>query len=76
MHCRSPQKAATSVYLPDGVGVYAEQLDRLGEHTTGVGCLYLKDLGKVDLKVLEAIIRKSFVAIMGHDQSARVTAAD
>ena len=56
----SPRKTATTIYLPDGVGAYPEQLGRLGEHTTGVGCLYLKDLEKVDLGVLEAIVDESY----------------
>lgn len=56
----SPRKAATTVYLADGVGAYPDQLARLGEHTTGVGCLYLKDLDKIDLAVLEQIIDSSY----------------
>ena len=28
----SPRKAATSIYLPGGVGAYADRLERLGEH--------------------------------------------
>jgi hypothetical protein len=59
----SPRKAATSDYLADGVGTYTKQLARLGEHKVGVGCLYLKDLGKVDLKVLESIITESYRAV-------------
>jgi hypothetical protein len=56
----SPRKAATTVYLADGVGTYPEQLASLGDHTTGVGCLYLKDLSKIDLGVLEHIIDSSY----------------
>ena len=56
----SPRKPATTIYLPDGVGAYPDQLARLGEHTTGVGCLYLKDLDKIDLGVLEEIIDSSY----------------
>ena len=56
----SPRKTATTVYLPDGVGAYADALARLGEHTTGVGCLYLKNLDRVDLSVLEGIIDESY----------------
>lgn len=56
----SPRKAATSIYLPDGVGRYAAQLDRLGEHTAAVGCLYITNLDKVDLAVLESIIDESY----------------
>jgi hypothetical protein len=56
----APRKAATTVYLMDGIDRHADQLDRLGPHTTGVGCLYLKDLDTVDLAVLEGIVRESF----------------
>ena len=45
----APRKAATVVYLMDGVGAHEHELGRLGPHTTGVGCLYLKDLEQVDL---------------------------
>ncbi len=56
----APRKAATTIYLLDGVGAYTEPLSRLGPHTTGVGCLYVKDLSKVDLGVLEAIVDESY----------------
>lgn len=56
----APRKAAMSVYLPDGVGAYAAQLEHLGPHRTGVVCLYLGDLSKVDLTVLEEIVAESY----------------
>jgi hypothetical protein len=56
----SPRKAAMTIYLPDGTGAYADQLSRLGPHTTSVGCLYIKDLAKVDLGVLEEIVAESY----------------
>jgi hypothetical protein len=56
----APRKGATTIYLTDGVGQYSEQLKRLGPHTTGVGCLYIKDLEKVDLSVLETIVGESY----------------
>ena len=56
----APRKAALVVYLLDGVGAHEERLERLGPHTTGVGCLYLKDLEKVDLAVLEDIVTTSW----------------
>jgi hypothetical protein len=56
----SPRKAATTIYLPDGVDAHETELDRLGEHTTGVGCLYLKDLDRVDPGVLERILVASY----------------
>ncbi|MGI8513958.1 MAG: DUF1801 domain-containing protein [Acidimicrobiia bacterium] len=56
----SPRKAATTVYLPDGTGAHTDLLERLGPHTTGVGCLYIKDLEDVDLNVLETIVARSY----------------
>jgi Domain of unknown function (DU1801) len=57
------RKAATVVYLSDGVGAHTEALDRLGPHTTGVGCVYVKDLTAIDLEVLEEIVATSFTTL-------------
>ncbi|TQL48196.1 uncharacterized protein DUF1801 [Homoserinimonas aerilata] len=59
----SPRKAATTIYLPDGVGAHADALGRLGPHSTGVGCLYIKRLSEVDLAVLEGIITASWKTV-------------
>jgi hypothetical protein len=56
----APRKAATSISLSDGIGRYDEQLKQLGPHTTCVGCLYIKDLDKIDLSVLEGIVTESY----------------
>ncbi|MDO5501993.1 MAG: DUF1801 domain-containing protein [Actinomycetia bacterium] len=55
----APRKTATVVYLNDGIAGYAPELERLGPHTSGVGCLYLKDLEQIDLAVLEDIVTRS-----------------
>ena len=55
----APRKAATTIYLLDGVDAHPEALGALGPHTTGVGCLYLKDLDEVDLVVLRGILERS-----------------
>jgi hypothetical protein len=57
------RKAATTVYVVDGVGAHAELLEQLGPHTTGVGCIYVKDLTAVDLGVLETIVSRSYAAL-------------
>lgn len=59
----APRKAATTIYLTDGVGHYADELGRLGPHSTGVGCLYLRDLEANDLEVLEEIIAPSYARL-------------
>jgi len=56
----SPRKAATTVYLADGIGAHAAMVERLGPHTTGVGCLYLKNLDDIDLATLEEIVAASY----------------
>jgi hypothetical protein len=56
---------ATVVYLADGVDAHSGDLARLGPHTTGVGCLYLKDLASVDLGVLEEIVASSYATLSG-----------
>ncbi|WP_181445610.1 DUF1801 domain-containing protein [Gryllotalpicola protaetiae] len=59
----APRKAATSIYLMDGVGTHHELLGRLGPYSSGVGCLYLRDLTINDLGVLEQIVTASFRAL-------------
>jgi len=59
----SPRRAAISVYLTDGIEAHREQLEQLGPHSTGVGCLYLKTLASIDLAVLEAIVGDSYRAL-------------
>ena len=56
----SPRKASTTVYLADGTAAYAAEIDTLGEHTTSVVCLYLRNLDRVDLAVLESIVARSY----------------
>lgn len=59
----SPRKSASTIYLSDGVGAHQDLLDRLGPHTTGVGCVYIKDLDSVDLEVLEEIVARSYATL-------------
>jgi hypothetical protein len=54
----SPRKAALTLYLPGAVSK-SENLAKLGKHTTGKGCLYIKKLSDVDGVVLEKLIRNS-----------------
>jgi hypothetical protein len=55
----SPRKTATTVYLIDGFEERLDLLARLGPHSTGKSCLYLKRLSDVDLAVLKALIAES-----------------
>ena len=67
----SPRKPASTIYLADGVGAHAPLFEQLGPHTTGVGCLYVKDLAAVDLGVLEAIVSASYATLPDGDYGLR-----
>jgi len=58
----SPRKAATVLYGMIGFGGADALLAKLGKHTTGKGCLYIKKLADVDQHVLEALAVKSLAA--------------
>ena len=59
----SPRKAALTLYIMDGFSEYRSLLERLGPHSTGKACLYIKDLEKVDTDVLREIISRSVAAV-------------
>jgi hypothetical protein len=67
----SPRKAATVMYGLIGSKDAEALLTKLGKHTTGKGCLYIKSLSDVDEKVLEDLIAKSVAA---RNSSRRATA--
>jgi hypothetical protein len=52
----SPRKAATVLY---GLSDSEALLPKLGKHTRGKGCLYIKKLADVDQKVLETMVAKA-----------------
>ena len=54
----SPRKANISLYILNGLDKSGALLQKLGKHTTGKGCLYIKRLSDVDAKVLEQLIAK------------------
>ena len=58
----SPRKAGLSLYLAGGVEGVADLLPKLGTHTTGKGCLYVKWLDDVDQTVLKKLIRRGVAA--------------
>jgi hypothetical protein len=61
--CFSPRKAAIVLYGLMGISASEKLLAKLGKYTTGKGCLYIKKLADVDLKVLEELIAKSVAAM-------------
>jgi len=58
----SPRKTATVLYGITGFPAAEALLARLGKHTTGSGCIYVKRLTDVDETVLQTLIAKSVEA--------------
>jgi len=62
----SPRKAKLSLYLmgaycaPDAQAEQDRLLGLLGKHSVGKSCLYINRLEKVDLSVLEQLIRNNW----------------
>ena len=54
------RKQAITLYLSFDIAKYQTILNRLGKHTTGKGCLYIRSLSDVDLDVLEELISQSY----------------
>lgn len=52
----SPRKAQQVLYIMPGYADLEPWLDRLGKHKIGKSCLYVTQLSKVDMTVLEEIV--------------------
>lgn len=66
----SPRKAALTLYLAgwygDRQGEANDLLARLGKHSTGKACLYVKRLEQVDIDVLEQLVALSWERMDRH----------
>jgi hypothetical protein len=67
----SPRKKDITIYLVDGVEAHADALARLGSPACGKGCVYLKSLAGVDLRVLEDVIATSVQTLRKQDAANR-----
>jgi len=55
----SPRKANITLYVLAGFSGQAELLEKLGKHTSGKGCLYIKKLTDINIAILESLIKES-----------------
>ncbi len=55
----SPRKQNITLYINEGFEHYDELLSRLGKHSCGKSCLYIKKLSDVHLPTLEQLIQNS-----------------
>jgi hypothetical protein len=56
----APRKAALTLYGLTSYGSNEDLLERLGPHTTGKGCVYVKRVGDLDRTVLTEIIDRAW----------------
>ena len=56
----SPRKQNLTIYNMGGNEQFGDLLQKLGKHTLGGGCLYIKRLDDVDLPTLKNLMEASF----------------
>lgn len=56
----SPRRAELALYGLQGSPRSAELLDRLGAHRRGVGCVWVRSLGRIDLEVLRELVEHAW----------------
>ena len=66
----SPRKQNLTIYIMPGFSQYEDLMDKIGKHTTGMSCLYIKKLDDVDESVLRKLIKSSYDHITSKDWSA------
>ena len=59
----SPRKQTIALYLAGGLEPLHIELSKLGKHTTGKGCLYIKSISDIDIDVLKKILMKSYKSV-------------
>jgi hypothetical protein len=55
----SPRKQNITLYIMSGFDQYDDLLGKLGKHSTGKSCLYIKKLEHIDLDVLRELVKHS-----------------
>lgn len=56
-----------SLYLTCDAQLFTPYLERLGPHKTGKGCIYITRLARIDLAVLEEMLRFAWEQLIPHE---------
>lgn len=59
----APRKQALVLYLASDLAPFEPLLQKLGKHSTGKGCLYVKRLRDVDVAVLQRLVETAVTEI-------------
>lgn len=57
----SPRKQNLTLYFMVGFDAYVAQLEKLGKHKISKSCLYINKLADIDIEVLEALVKQSYL---------------
>ncbi len=63
----SPRKQNLTLYIMSGFSRYPALMKKLGKHTTGESCLYIKRLDDIDVSILRELIEGSVAHISNSD---------
>ena len=55
----SPRKQNITLYIMGGFDQQTDLMKKLGKHSTGKSCLYIKKLKDIDIKVLKELVTES-----------------
>lgn len=55
----APRKQSLTLYIMSGFDEYDTLMAKLGKHTTGKACLYIKRLSDIDLDALRQLVKQS-----------------
>jgi hypothetical protein len=69
----SPRKQNLTLYLTYGYEQYADLLAKLGKHSTGKACLYVKRLSDVDMPTLLELVDQSVAEVRRGGDVAQAT---
>jgi hypothetical protein len=62
----SPRKQNLAIYNMGGIDPDEDRFKKLGKHTIGKGCLYIKRLDDIDLPTLKSLVAASFTRTREH----------
>ena len=65
----SPRKKDLTVYLMMGFEKHTEMMEKLGKHSTGKSCLYIKRLSDIHLPTLKKLIKTSVKDLKAHTKA-------
>jgi hypothetical protein len=67
----SPRKQNITLYIMPGFDRYEQLLEKLGKHSIGKSCLYIKKLSDIDETILREMIKKSVEVMRESDKENR-----